>query len=91
MNEKKIKSYAKINLSLGILGKFNLKYHKIESIVSLINLYDDISIKKINTKKHQIIFYGREYCTARGCDGRVCEICITCYPKRRKPFKSLKA
>ena len=39
----------------------------------------------------QIIFYGREYCTARGCDGRVCEICITCYPKRRKPFKSLKA
>ena len=59
MNEKKIKSYAKINLSLGILGKFNLKYHKIESIVSLINLYDDISIKKINTKKHQIIFYGR--------------------------------
>ena len=23
----------------------------------------------------QIIFYGREYCTARGCDGRVCEIC----------------
>ena len=23
----------------------------------------------------QIIFYGREYCTARGCDGRVCKIC----------------
>ena len=23
----------------------------------------------------QIIFYGREYCTARGCDGRDCKIC----------------
>lgn len=33
----------------------------------------------------QIIFYGREYCTARGCDGRVCEICTTCYPTRKHP------
>ena len=33
----------------------------------------------------QIIFYGREYCTARGCDGRVCEICTTCYPARKHP------
>ena len=39
----------------------------------------------------QIIFYGREFCTARGCDGRVCDICQTCYPKRRKPFKANKA
>ncbi len=33
----------------------------------------------------QIIFYGRQYCTARGCDGRVCEICRTCYPNRKHP------
>jgi len=33
----------------------------------------------------QIIFYGREYCTARGCDGRVCEICTTCFPMRKHP------
>lgn len=33
----------------------------------------------------QIIFYGREHCTARGCDGTVCEICRLCYPRRRKP------
>ena len=39
-----------------------------------------------NSLHLQIIFYGREYCTARGCDGRVCEICTTCYPKRKKPF-----
>ena len=39
----------------------------------------------------QIIYYGREYCTARGCDGRVCEICKTCYPNRKKSFKANKA
>lgn len=31
----------------------------------------------------RIIYYGREYCTARGCDGTVCEICRTCFPKRK--------
>lgn len=39
----------------------------------------------------QIIYYGREYCTARGCDGSVCEICSTCFPRRRKPFENKKA
>ena len=39
----------------------------------------------------QIIFYGREFCTARGCDGRVCEICRTCYPDRKHPKKLNKA
>ena len=34
----------------------------------------------------QIIFYGREFCSARRCDGRVCKICKTCYPNRKKPF-----
>jgi len=33
----------------------------------------------------QIIFYGREYCSARGCDGTKCNICRTCYPNRKKP------
>ena len=33
----------------------------------------------------QIISYGREFCSARGCDGRVCEICTTCYPTRKHP------
>ncbi|ETX07895.1 endonuclease III [Candidatus Entotheonella palauensis] len=39
----------------------------------------------------QIIFYGRESCTARGCDGTVCEICRTCYPRRRQPVQTQKA
>ena len=32
----------------------------------------------------QIIFYGREFCTARGCDGRVCPMCRELYPNRRR-------
>jgi endonuclease-3 len=39
----------------------------------------------------QIIFYGREFCTARGCDGTQCEICTTCYPNRKKPKLTKKA
>jgi endonuclease-3 len=39
----------------------------------------------------QIIFYGREYCTARGCDGRVCELCRSCYPARKHPKRTRKA
>lgn len=39
----------------------------------------------------QIIYYGREYCTARGCDGTVCPICTTCYPNRKKPKITQKA
>jgi endonuclease-3 len=39
----------------------------------------------------QIIYYGREYCSARGCDGRVCEICRSCYPQRKHPKKTRKA
>ena len=35
----------------------------------------------------QIIYYGREYCTARGCDGTVCEMCRTLYPNRKSPVK----
>ena len=31
----------------------------------------------------RIIYYGREHCTARGCDGTVCEICRTLFPGRR--------
>lgn len=39
----------------------------------------------------QIIYYGRSYCTARGCDGTICEMCKTCYPNRKNPFKANKA
>lgn len=32
----------------------------------------------------RIIFYGREHCTARACDGTVCEICHTLSAGRRE-------
>ncbi|MGB0992199.1 MAG: endonuclease III [Akkermansiaceae bacterium] len=33
--------------------------------------------EKWNKLHLQIIFYGREHCSARGCDGKTCEICST--------------
>ncbi len=35
-----------------------------------------------NRKHLQIIFYGREHCTARGCDGSVCGICSVVNAKK---------
>lgn len=39
----------------------------------------------------QIIFYGREHCTARGCNGTTCPLCRELYPNRRKPVIHRKA
>ena len=48
--------------------------------------------KKTWSKLHlQIIFYGREFCSAWACDGTVCKICTTCYPKRKKAVKTKKS
>ena len=38
----------------------------------------------------RIIFYGREHCTARGCDGTVCEICRTLFPDRKRAIRTKK-
>lgn len=35
----------------------------------------------------RMIYYGREHCTARGCDGTVCEICRTLFPERRRAVR----
>ena len=57
----------------------------------------EMDLKKIfpveswNKLHLQIIFYGREFCTARGCNGTLCEICKKCFPKRKKAFKHKKA
>ena len=58
MRNNYLKSYAKINLALNVTGKRN-SLHKIESIVSFIDLHDLISIKKIKSNNHQISFYGK--------------------------------
>ena len=58
MRNNYLKSYAKINLALNVIGKRN-SMHKIESIVSFVDLHDLISIKKIKSDSHRISFNGK--------------------------------
>ena len=58
MSYSKIKSHAKINLALNILGK-SKTLHKIETIVSFLDLHDKIKIKKINQRYNKIKFLGK--------------------------------
>ena len=58
MRNNYLKSYAKINLALNVTGKKN-SMHKIESIVSFIDLHDLISIQNIKSNNHKISFYGK--------------------------------
>ena len=55
------------------------------------DLKEIFPIEKWNKLHLQIIFYGREYCTARGCNGTKCEICKTCFPNRKKPIITKKS
>lgn len=47
--------------------------------------------EKWNDLHLQIIYYGREFCSARGCDGTVCDICQTTHPNRKHAKKTKKA
>ncbi len=54
-------------------------------------------LKKLFPQEHwnalhlRIIFYGREFCTARGCDGTVCGLCCELFPQRRRAVRVKKA
>ena len=54
----KIRSHAKINLALNVVGK-SKSLHRIESLISFIDLHDVILIRKINDKNHKIKFVGK--------------------------------
>ncbi len=54
----KIRSNAKINLALNIVGK-SKSLHKIESIIAFVDLHDEIYIKKIDEQDHKISFSGK--------------------------------
>jgi len=58
MSFHKIKSYAKINLTLNITGKVS-SLHQIESIIMFTALHDEIFIKKIKSDNHNISFFGK--------------------------------
>jgi 4-diphosphocytidyl-2-C-methyl-D-erythritol kinase len=55
----KIKSYAKINLSLNILGKLPSKLHRIESLVCFAELHDLLYLRYINSNVHRVYFKGK--------------------------------
>jgi endonuclease-3 len=50
-------------------------------------------LKRLFPREHwnqlhlRIIFYGREYCTARGCDGTICPLCREVHPGRRRAVR----
>ena len=54
-------------------------------------------LKKLFPREHwnalhlRIIYYGREHCTARGCDGTTCEICRTVNAGRLRAVRVKKA
>lgn len=50
-------------------------------------LFPEASWNKLHL---QMIFYGREHCTARGCDGTVCGICRELFPRRKRAVKTKK-
>ena len=53
MSYDRIYSYAKINLALNVIGKKS-KLHTIETLVAFLDLFDEILIKKIVSKKNNI-------------------------------------
>ena len=60
MRSKILKSYCKINLFLSVGKKLKrYKLHNIQSLIFFINLYDQIQIKKINSSKDNIKFFGK--------------------------------
>ena len=51
-------------------------------------IFDEMNWRDLHL---QIIFYGRTFCTARGCDGTICFMCKSLYPNRKSKIKTLKA
>ena len=58
MSFARIKSNAKINLALNVVGK-SKSLQRIESLVSFIALHDDIKISETKKRKDIIIFKGK--------------------------------
>jgi endonuclease-3 len=56
----------------------------------------EADLKRLFPREHwiplhlRIIYYGREHCTARGCDGTKCEICRTLFPERKRAVATRK-
>ena len=55
----KLKSWAKINLSLNLIKRLSNNYHSIESLITFVQIFDEIKIKTLNKKEHKISFSGK--------------------------------
>ena len=55
----KLKSWAKINLSLNLIKRLSNNYHSIESLITFVQIFDEIKIKTSNKKEHKISFSGK--------------------------------
>lgn len=57
----------------------------------------EADLKKLFPREHwnplhlRIIYYGREHCTAWGCDGTSCQICRELFPDRKRAVKTRKS
>ena len=59
MRFKKLRSWAKINLSLNVIKRLPNNYHNIESLITFVQSFDEIKIKIIDKAKHKISFSGK--------------------------------
>ncbi len=59
MNKTLIRSNAKVNLSLNVLGRKKNGFHNIQSIYSFLDYHDEIYIRSIKGGKHRIKFKGK--------------------------------
>ena len=60
MGKAILKSYCKINLFLNVGKKIKKsKLHNIQSLVCLIDLYDEIKVRRTTSSKDRIKFYGK--------------------------------
>jgi endonuclease-3 len=56
----------------------------------------EADLKKLFPREHwsklhlRFIYYGREHCTARGCDGTTCGICREVFPERKRAKQTKK-
>ncbi len=58
MNETTVRAYAKVNLTLEIVGREN-GYHQLDSLVASVDVYDSIRLKKRKGKLSSIWMHGQ--------------------------------
>ena len=83
MSKTIIKSYGKLNLFLNI-GKKNKKnkLHNVQSLVCLMNLFDEIAIKRINAKKDKVKFNGK-FCSYIDRNYNTVSSCLSLFRKKK--------